>query len=73
MKIENETYTNTNKQTDYIKLFDKYFEASYSSEYVENIIPEFDELKNLVVPITILYAKYNEKTIKSLEYKINPK
>ena len=55
MKIENETYTN--KQTDYIKLFDKYFEASYSSEYVENIIPEFDELKNPVVPITILYAK----------------
>ena len=71
MKIENETYTN--KQTDYIKLFDKYFEASYSSEYVENIIPEFDELKNPVVPITILYGKYNEKLIKSLKYEINPK
>ena len=48
MKIENEIYTN--KQTDYIKLFDKYFEA-----------------------ITILYVRYNQKTIKSLEYEINPK
>ena len=48
VKIENEIYTN--KQTDYIKLFDKYFEA-----------------------ITILYVRYNQKTIKSLEYEINPK
>lgn len=55
-------------------MFDKYFDIPfYSNKYLKNIIPEFNELKNPDVNLTILYGKFNKKTIKSLEYNINPK